>query len=612
MQTTPRTGKLSEPLMAAHGEVGDPNRPTMTSIIQRELNDFEQRDVRRGRVVGRLLFLQVAALLMTTPLAFWPKAQPTEIALLALGLLAFGFAWVRNITGNVTQARSIVVSTSLIVTAANIAGQMVWHPGQVLPVGLATFPFLLTIFSAGLLFQPEVVLLVGVASTAFSAVLYFGALILAAKPEIADPAIYYLAVIALGLQALASFMAWQVAHFILEYSSELAQARREEFIATQYDALRRSTEEQTARLREQVGTIATGLVGLSTRNYATRITINDGELRHIADSFNLLAQQLGSTAETEHAQVNLVDDLMVLMELAGQLAERGVTNTPTPPLANMPAPANATGNLLRSAIVTLQRAKEGIEQRFTFMRDATIDAAHRLNNAAEQTYTGEKTISVTLGTIGGLRNRADQIFGNAEHLKQFIDAALQELAPLLPPEVSAHTRIAPTEPVTPPEVQQVMPSVTITIPAIHEGIELGPEDLGGQTNAVPISATVPAEALAAALDQTAQAHLRAVWAILSKMLEEVGQQLRDTQVVQEQLGISSRSMRQVDTELIKMRQLLLQIRKVMEQIFMASAPTRATGPLMPPPAAAPEISATDLLPPDDQGSGSSPNLPSEE
>ncbi|MBA3823299.1 MAG: hypothetical protein H0X24_05235 [Ktedonobacterales bacterium] len=591
MQTT---RKSSEPLLAVPGMVGDPNRPTMTSIIQRELNDFEQRDVRRGRVAGRLIFLQVAALLMTVPLAFWPRVQPTEIALLVAGLLAFGFAWVRNISGNITQARTILISASLAVTAANIAGQMVWHPGQVLPVGLATFPFLLTIFSAGLLFQPEVVLLVSVASIAFSAVLFFGALVLATKVEIADPAVYYLAVIALGLQALAGFMAWQVAHFILDYSSELAQARREEFIATQYEALQRSMEEGTNRLREQVGTIATGLVALSTRNYATRITLNEGELRPLADSFNLLAQQLGTVAESDHAQVSLVDDLMLLMDIAGQLAERGVSNTPTPPLANIPAPANATGNLLRSAIITLQRAKEGVEQRFTFMRDATIDAAHRLNTAAEQTYTGEKSISVTLGTIGGLRTKADQILGNAEHLKGFIDVALQELAPLLPAEVSAHARLATPEPQAPPEVQQVMPSVTITIPAILEGTELGPEDVGAQT-LVPTTANVPADALSAAMDQTAQAHLRAVWAVLSKMLEEVGQQLRDTGIVQEQLGISSRSMRQVDTDLIAMRQLLLQIRKVMEQIYLASSPTRTTGALLPPPAAAPEISATDLL-----------------
>ncbi len=597
MQTTRRA---SEPVLATPGGVGDPNRPTMTSIIQRELNDFEQRDVRRGRVVGRLIFLQVAALLMTVPLAFWPHVQPTEIALLAAGLLAFGFAWVRNIVGNVTQARGVLIISSLAVTAANMAGQMVWHAGQVLPVGLATFPFLLTIFSAGLLFGPEVVLLVSVASSAFSAVLFFGALILTAKPEIPDSAVYYLAVITLGLQALSGFMAWQVAHFISDYSSELAQARREEFIATQFEALQRSVDESANRLREQVGTISTGLVALSTRNYTTRIAINEGELRPLADSFNLLAQQLGTLAESEHAQVSLVDDLMLLMDLAGQLAERGVNNAPTPMLANIPAPANATGNLLRSAIVTLQRAKEGVEQRFIFMRDATIDAANRLNTAAEQTYTGEKSISVTLGTIGGLRTKADQILGNAEHLKGFIDVALQELAPLLPAEVSAHARIAAPEPLAAPEVQQVMPSVTITIPTIQDGTELGPEDVGAQTT-VPQSVNVPADALAAAMDQTAQAHLRAVWAVLSKMLEEVGQQLRDTGTVQEQLGISSRSMRQVDTDLIAMRQLLLQIRKVMEQIYLASSPTRTTGPMLPPPVSAPEISATDLLGSPDTG-----------
>src|SRR5579875_551844 len=141
----------SAPLPPAGDREGQP-RHTMTSIIQRELEDFGQRQPRRSRVVGRLLFLQVALLLMGAPLTVWPTVQPAALAVTGVGLLLFLLVWIRNISGAADQAQRILVAGSALVTAANMAGQIFWHPGQVLPVGLASFPFLLTIFTAGLLF----------------------------------------------------------------------------------------------------------------------------------------------------------------------------------------------------------------------------------------------------------------------------------------------------------------------------------------------------------------------------------------------------------------------------------------------------------------------------
>lgn len=607
MQTA-QTGQPSAP-MAGTGVVGDPNRPTMTTIIQRELEEFEQREPRRGRVVGRLLFLQVALLLMTAPLVAWPSVQIGAIGITVVGLALYLFAWIRNVTGAVNQARFVLIGTSFFTTAANMFGQMFWHTGQVLPVGLASFPFLLTIFTAALLFQPEIVLLTAVATAATSMLTFIIALLLTTKLDVADYQIYLIAVSSLGLQALAGIMAWQIAHAIMEYSTELAQARREEFIATQYDALRRAMDDQALRLRDQVGEISAGLMALTTRNYLAHININEGELKPIADIFNQLALQLASMVGNEQLQFNVTDDLMRLMELVGQMAEGGVAGAPLQ--ANMPMTPNATGNLLRWATVTLQRANGATQQRLSFMRDASVDVGQRLTQAAEQTYTTETMISTTLATIGHLRSKADNIYGSAELLSQFIDQSLTELSGLLPPEVSAHSHVEAPKSSPLAGLQQVMPGVTIQLDAISDETELDAADLPPQGNAPPTS---PAgkDFGAGTVDANAQAKLREVWSLITKMTEEVAKQVRDTQVLAEQLGVSSKSMRQVDNEVIILRQMILQMRQLVEQIYHAASPTRSpTGPLPQTPTPSSGISASELLnpPPERSGPGGPPSRP---
>lgn len=596
--TQPRTS--SQPLATPPAGSEAYNRPSMTSIIQRELEDFNRQRPRRGRVVGRLIFLQVALLLMGAPLVAWPAFQPAALGVTVVGLLIFAFAWLRNLAGDATMAQRLLVGGSAIITAANMIGQLFWHPGQVLPVGLASFPFLLTIFIAGLLFEPEAVLLVSIGTTASTAIIFFLALFLTKAAEISDSSVYLLAVTSLGLQALAGMMAWQIGQFIKEYSAELNQARREEFIATQYDALRRSVDEQANRLRDQVGQIASSVVALSTRNYATRIGIVDGDLKPVADAFNLLATQLGSFAETEHAQVNIVDDLTRLMDIAGQMAEGNAAGMP--PLANMPMTANAMGNLLRGVTVTLQRVQQSMQQRFDRLRDLAVDSGNRLTQTAEATYGAEATLAQTLATIGHLRSAADRVLGSAEQMSHIIDACLNELSGLLPPEVSAHTRPeAPAKPAT-PEWQQVLPGVTVQLDIIDDDTELGPEDVPPVGAAQAHGAGMAAETVG--FDPNAQAHLREVWSLITQLTEKAAEQIRDAQVLADQLGIASRTMRQVDNEIIAMRQQVLQTRQVAEQSFMTAAPTRASGMLSQSgPLGSSGISAADLLTPPDASSG---------
>jgi hypothetical protein len=160
-------------------------------------------------------------------------------------------------------------------------------------------------------------------------------------------------------------------------------------------------------------------------------------------------------------------------------------------------------------------------------------------------------------------------------------------------------------------LQQVLPGVTIQLDAIDEDTELGPDDV---TSTTPAPAVTPFPAESTSMDLNSQAHLREVWSLITQMTEEVAKQVRDAQVLEEQLGVSSRSLRQVDNEVNTMRQMILQTRQVAEQLYMTAVPTRPSGPLRTAPASGPvpptgslphSINAADLLtpPPDASGGG---------
>lgn len=571
MQTTKIDGPGNQSAWQGLERSRDTNQPTMTTIIQRELEDFDQRTPRRARVVGRLIFLQAALLLMVTPIVVWPTLQPVGIAIIGVGFLTYGIAWLRNISGQVQQAQKILIVGSGVVTAANMLGQIIWHPAEIIPIGLSSLPFLLTILEAGLLFLPEIALLTAVATTG---VTVLGLLaVVALHSDTLDKntyQVYLVAVMALGLQALTGIVAWQISYFIMDFSTELSKVRREEFISTQYDALRRSIDEQAARLREQSLQIVNSIVSLTSRDYTARVNLPDGDLKPIADTLNLLASQLGSVAESDQLQVNILNDAAQITDLAGQIAQG---EGPFAGNLSQPAlPTTATGGLLQSAVVAMYKARNSTQQRLLQVRDLAFDAGQRLNQAEERTLTVESHISENLATIGLLRAEADRLYGSASRLNQLIDDALRSLSGLVPPEVSAQARIESHDAHTAAALQQVMPGVTIQLEAITEETQLGNEDFGLRpSSATPLTPTGSATPLMS--DPNAQLKLRETWSGLVEMTEEVAKQVRDAQVLQDKLGVTSKSMRQVDNDLIQLRGVVAVVRQLAEQLFHTSSAT---------------------------------------
>jgi hypothetical protein len=530
----------------------DAFQPTMTSMIQRELLDFEQQTPRRARIIGRLIFLQAALLVMIAPLSFWPSFDAGATATVVVGLLFYCVAWLQNVTSHTHRAQLVLLIGSALTTGAMMGNQFYIHSGQILPVGLASLPFLLTIIIAGLLFLPEAVLIVTGVTTIFTAIVLFASLALG--PGFPESQTYLLAVLTLGLQALVGIMSWQLSHFILDSSAELARTRQDEFIGTQYEALRRSIDVQASQLREQVVALVSTLLDLSRGDYTARPNVVDGELKPIADAINILISQISRRAESEQMQNNVLDDAMLIAGLAGEIGEGDLSSSsPTNAL-----PTTVSRSMMQTAMVALQRARAGLARRLTQVRDLSIDAGQRLSQIENKTQSSEQVVAENLATIGLLRAEADRVYGSATQLSQLVDIALTILAPLLPPEVSAQPRMGNHEPHATVELQQLMPGVTIPIDTItdetqlpsHEATPFAVPNIGGSE-----------------ISAENQARLREMWSKLIEMTEEVAKEVRDALVLQEKLGITSRSIRQLDYDLREVRLTVNDVRQIAEQLY---------------------------------------------
>lgn len=561
MQTTnlDRPGDGAPPVGASRGPQG---QSTITNMVQRELEEFDRRTPRRARVVTRLIFLQVALLVMTAPLAFWPRVQPGAIGLLAVGAALYAVTLARNNARRLNQSQVLLVVGSGVITAAGVVGQMSWQPDHVLAVGLASFPFILTIIEAGLLFAPERVVLTASATTSFTAILLAVAL-LGPESTTTSSQAYLLAVMALGLQAIAGMIAWQIAQFILGYSAEVAQGRREEFIATQFDAFRRGTETQAARLHEQVTQLIQTIVRLSARDYTARAPVMEGELRPLAEVVNGLASELVGIIQQQQFNTSDTDTLRRIAEAADAMARGDIQAVSAQPGGTM----TPTGSLLHGTLITLQRARGAMQQRLGHVRDLSIDAGQRLNQVDERIVTSQAMLNDDRAIVGQLRSLEESIATSAAHLNQLIDATFVALRDLLPPEVSAQARIASMDAPLPGIVQVVPGVVTVQLETITEDTELGPDDI----------APTPSPALPTGplTDPSAQTKLRDAWRHVVDMSEEVAKQVRDTQTLMERLGIASKSMRTLDGELVGARQAIMLVRAIAQQIYTVASSTNS-------------------------------------
>ena len=542
------------------GSATPQGQPTITNMVQEELEEFGQHVPRRTKVVNRLIFIQIALLIMTTPLAFWPSLQPGALAIIVVGLVLFGATLARNQARRIEQAQLLLILGSGTVTALNVVGQYFWQSDHVLAVGLASFPFLLTIIEAGLLFVPERVLLLGIATTSFTTVMLALALLSPDATTTTNSQAYLLAVMSLGLQALTAMLAWQVARFILEFSSEVAQARREEFIATQFEAFRRGTEEQAYRLREQVTQLAQAIVRLSARDYTVRVNLGESELKPVADVLNVLSAELGSIIQRQQVNTTDTDTLRRIAEAADSIARGDIMALATPPNPTM----TPTGNLLQGTLLTLQRARAAMQHRLGHVRDLSIDVGQRLNQVDERASAANELVSENRATVGHLRGSAETIGTTIGRLKQITDSALLALSDLLPPEVRAQSHINTGEP---PSAQVLRPAlgITVQLDAIDDETQLGPDDVASP-------AAAPVGVLA---DAAVQAKLREVWRLIIDITEETGTQDRETQVLQDRLGLSSRSLRNLSDQLVQVHQAVAMVRAIAQQVYSEASSTNS-------------------------------------
>ncbi len=536
--------RVSEPIERHISNVKEQSQNTssMTGMIQRTLEDFNQYGNRRQQIISRLIFLQIALLFMMTPLAFMPKEEYTTAGVFAVGLALFLYAWFKNSSGAMNQAQTILLTGSGLITLADMVLQIIYS-GQIINTALAGLPFLLTILEAGLLLSPEWTLITALVCEVST----IGSLVAAIMTGTISNAgqTYLVAVTAMGLQALVAIIAWQISHFIIDISNELTQVKRQEFIGQQYDALKASNDRQLRLLRENILFIVQCVTSLTRGDYTARAAVHDGELKPVADALNELANRLSSI--TENGQMNGQLNMLVkqIAEIAGLIIEPELLNEP---VAADQAIFSANASFMQSALISQQRAWTSYQRKLGLIRDSALEARNILGEAAGKIDSCLTAIANDQGHVGVMRSQSERLDESVKQLKQLtnsIESIIQTFfsednQPLFPGG-AAETA----------DKTDALPGSTIQFDAIEEEIT--------SENALRFTADI-------------QTKLRSALTFTVEMIEEVSKSARDTAILQDNLGIATRNLRNLDADLRQFTGVIINLNKLVELIYVRAQP----------------------------------------
>ncbi len=536
--------RVSEPIERHISNVKEQSQNTssMTGMIQRTLEDFNQYGNRRQQIISRLIFLQIALLFMMTPLAFMPKEELFTAGVFAAGLFLFLFAWFSNSSGSMIQAQRILLIGSGAITLADMILQ-IFYSGQIINTALAGFPFLLTILEAGLLLSPEWTLVTAL----ICEVSTIGALVAAIMTGTITNAgqTYLVAVAAMGLQALVAIIAWQISHFIIDISNELTQVKRQEFIGQQYDALKASNERQMRMLRENILFIVQCVTSLTRGDYTARAAVHDGELKPVADALNELANRLSSI--TESGQMNGQLNMLVkqIADIAGLIIEPELLNEPTP---TDQAIFSANASFMQSALISQQRAWASYQRKLGLIRESALEARNILGEAAGKVDSVLTAIANDQGHVGVMRSQSERLDDSVKQLKQLTNSIEEIIQTFFSDD---NQPLFPNGSAEDSEKTDALPRSTIQFDAIEEEI---------------------AAANVSRINGDIQTKLRSALSYTVEMIEEVSKSARDTAILQDNLGIATRNLRNLDGELRQFTGVIINLNKLVELMYVRAQP----------------------------------------
>lgn len=405
---------------------GPPQRRlALSGLIRRTLLNVSERELQRSRLVNVLILVQGVLTLITAPGYIGAPTEALSLALAVAATLIYLAAFATNrIFHRASTAAYILVVGGIIAVAAQTLTLAI--SGNASGAGQVSLFFTAIILEAGLLFAPEVTLLIAFATTTLTAFALLFALSHAATMERQDA--YLLIVYTLGLQLLAGLIAWLVSQFIFESALEAQRAQELQFAQARLEALAAQVGEQQRLFDAGMNMMQFTIARVVSGEYSARVEQVDGELAALADSLNVLLQRLEMATHAEQLGTRVDAAALPLLESLSRLNE-GMTPSPT----SLPIMTNTPFDSVSVAVSQLQAS---VAQRLGRVQRIVGEVISGLSHSQEGLHNIEEALQESQRIAGMLIASSESTLGGVRRQVALLAQMQRMLSAVLPHEIT--------------------------------------------------------------------------------------------------------------------------------------------------------------------------------
>jgi hypothetical protein len=561
----------------------------LAGLIRRKLYTVALRDQQRSQLLNVLI---VAQALLTLAIAVGYVGTAATLSSFLPGGLAL-LVYVAALASNRMLHRSTTAAYLLVIGGSLAVGLQALLPalaGNATQAAQAALLFSSIILEAGLLFWPEVTLIVATATTAFTAFAIL--LALALQPNLDRHQAYLLMVYTVGVQALASLISWLVAQFIWDSALEAQRAEDLQFAHVRLEAREAQMDERKQAFEESVRAVQSTITRVLGGEYNARVEVADGDLIPMADSLNLLLERVATAMQAEQMRARLEAAALPMIDSVARMADSG-----TPPPSSLPT--IITNTPLDSLSVALSQMQVAMTQRLVRLQRLATDMVGALGHSQEVLTSTSESAQEAQRIAGALISNANAVLDTTRHAVATLARAQRLLAGILPEEI---THRAPQGELPRegsgldgpdggllglgPDLGIANPGYTGEFPVLSDDGDLDGHDIPPLTRPLPVVDLAAAQEQAAAPTQEPRpatftgelpAEVVDVWNALVQLNGDAAQMERSLSQLVRELGVQSRHVRTADANIAWFRQALDAVRTNAEQL------QQAAGANLPPP-----------------------------
>jgi methyl-accepting chemotaxis protein len=396
----------------------------LSGLVHRALVSFNERDQQRARLINVLILAQALLTLSAAPGYLGTRPDPVTVLAAALPLVVCLVAWTLNrFFQHARNASYVLVFGGAGAVVLQVALAAV--SGSALEASQTSLLLLAVILEAGLLFSPEVTLIVAATAAVLTAAALLLAVSLGASGSRREA--YLLVVDVLGLQAVSGLFAWLLAQFIYESVGEAQRAQEQQFAQARLEALLVQSGELHRRLDAAVRVIQEAIGHALGGDLTARAAVLEGELSPVAQSMNLLLERLAMLAQGDVMRQRMESAALPLIDVVGRVAEGGATP------ASLPVMTNTT---IDSVSVAVGQMQANVARRLTRVQELAGEIVGALAHVQNGMSATAQTASEALRTVGASIAAADGMLTTSQREVELIARARRSLGDVLPDEIT--------------------------------------------------------------------------------------------------------------------------------------------------------------------------------